>query len=139
MESALACASATYRHADPAGPADPGARVGSDVAGARARPAAFAVFAGDDSLLGGDFDGADPRGRWLLEFARLGFTNRSEADHRAVDEDVLAGLPAVFRSLGDRWGEAAALSALATRALSRRPRRAAPQRRGRGAHVRGTG
>lgn len=108
--------SATYRHADPAGPADPGARVGSDVAGARARPAAFA---GDDGLLGGDFDGADPRGRWLLEFARLGFTNRPEADHRAVDEDVLAGLPAVFRSLGDRWGEAAALSALATRALYR--------------------
>ncbi|MFF1373090.1 hypothetical protein OG280_39040 [Streptomyces virginiae] len=34
-------------------------------------------------------------------------------------EDVLAGLPAVFRSLGDRWGEAAALSALATRALYR--------------------
>lgn len=78
-----------------------------------------AAFAGDDGLLGGDFDGADPRGRWLLEFARLGFTNRPEADHRAVDEDVLAGLPAVFRSLGDRWGEAAALSALATRALYR--------------------
>ncbi|MER5413530.1 AfsR/SARP family transcriptional regulator [Streptomyces virginiae] len=125
LESALACASAPDRHAGPAGPAGParpadsGAQVGSDVAGARARSAAFAVFAGDDSLLGGDFDGADPRGRWLLEFARLGFTNRPEADHRAAAEDVLAGLPAVFRSLGDRWGEAAALSALATRALYR--------------------
>ncbi|MGW3324289.1 AfsR/SARP family transcriptional regulator [Streptomyces virginiae] len=128
LESALACASAADRQAeppdsvvpaDPADPADPGAQAYPDVAGARARSAAFAVFAGDDSLLGGDFDGADPRGRWLLEFARLGFRNGPEADRRAADEDVLAGLPAVFRSLGDRWGEAAALSALATRALYR--------------------
>ncbi|WP_328863881.1 BTAD domain-containing putative transcriptional regulator [Streptomyces virginiae] len=116
LESALACASAAGRQTDPA---DSGERAGSDVAGARTRLAAFAVFAGDDSLLGGDFEGADPRGRWLLEFARLGFTNRPEAVHRVADEDVLAGLPAVFRSLGDRWGEAAALSGLATRALYR--------------------
>ncbi|WP_030732374.1 BTAD domain-containing putative transcriptional regulator [Streptomyces sp. NRRL S-237] len=122
LESALACASTEGRQVAPVAPvapAAPGTQAGSDVAGARTRLAAFAVFAGDDSLLGGDFEGADPRGRWLLEFARLGFTNRPEADRSAADEDVLAGLPAVFRSLGDRWGEAAALSGLATRALYR--------------------
>ncbi|KOU23541.1 BTAD domain-containing putative transcriptional regulator [Streptomyces sp. WM6368] len=93
----------------------------ADVAGARARRAAFALFAGDDSLLGGDFEGADPRGRWLLEHARLGFAGGAGGagvvDDR--DADVLDGLPAVFRGLGDRWGEAAALSSLATRALYR--------------------
>ncbi|WP_314246054.1 hypothetical protein [Streptomyces sp. DSM 40907] len=37
-----------------------------------------------------------------------------------VDDGLLLeGLPAVFRGLGDRWGEAAALSGLATRALYR--------------------
>ncbi|WP_406739351.1 winged helix-turn-helix domain-containing protein [Streptomyces sp. NBC_00853] len=112
LGSALACAAAA------------GGQDGPAVAGARARLAAFAVLAGDDSLLGGDFDGADPRGRWLLEFARIGFTNGSDVDGdpggaAAGDDDVLEGLPAVFRGLGDRWGEAAALSGLATRALYR--------------------
>ncbi|MFE1871719.1 BTAD domain-containing putative transcriptional regulator [Streptomyces sp. NPDC059496] len=114
LGSALACAAAA------------GGQDGPAVAGARARLAAFAVLAGDDSLLGGDFDGADPRGRWLLEFARIGFTSGSDADAdpgvaaaAAGDDDVLEGLPAVFRGLGDRWGEAAALSGLATRALYR--------------------
>ncbi|WP_329106393.1 BTAD domain-containing putative transcriptional regulator [Streptomyces sp. NBC_01439] len=118
LGSALACASAASAESEQAGPA---------VTGARARLAAFAVFAGDDSLLGGDFDGADPRGRWLLEFARLGFANGPAADAAAdacvavtaADDGVLEGLPAVFRDLGDRWGEAAALSGLATRALYR--------------------
>ncbi|MFF4444330.1 BTAD domain-containing putative transcriptional regulator [Streptomyces sp. NPDC001502] len=113
LESALACASAAAGQAGP------------DVAGARVRLAAFAVFAGDDSLLGGDFGGADPRGRWLLEFARLGFARGLDAEADdcaaagAAHDDVLEGLPAVFRGLGDRWGEAAALSGLATRALYR--------------------
>ncbi|WP_328792373.1 BTAD domain-containing putative transcriptional regulator [Streptomyces sp. NBC_00273] len=113
LGSALACAAAA------------GGQDGPAVAGARARLAAFAVLAGDDGLLGGDFDGADPRGRWLLEFARIGFTNGSDVDAApgvaaaAGDDDVLEGLPAVFRGLGDRWGEAAALSGLATRALYR--------------------
>ncbi|MFA7766171.1 AfsR/SARP family transcriptional regulator [Streptomyces sp. NRRL S-448] len=114
LESALECACAA------------GGQAGQDVAGARVRLAAFAVFAGDDSLLGGDFDGADPRGRWLLEFARLGFASGPDGDADAcvaaagaADDDVLEGLPAVFRRLGDRWGEAAALSGLATRALYR--------------------
>lgn len=119
LESALACASAAGGQAGHAGP---------DIAGARVRLAAFAVFAGDDRLLGGDFDGADPRGRWLLEFARLGFASGPDADADsdacaaatgAAHDDVLEGLPAVFRGLGDRWGEAAALSGLATRALYR--------------------
>ncbi|MFF3086151.1 BTAD domain-containing putative transcriptional regulator [Streptomyces nojiriensis] len=109
LESALTCASAA------GGP--PGAAGPAVVAGARTRLAAFAAFAGDDSPLGGDFDGADPRGRWLLEFARLGFTGGTAAG--AADDDVLEGLPAVFRGLGDRWGEAAALTGLATRALYR--------------------
>ncbi|MFE5556769.1 BTAD domain-containing putative transcriptional regulator [Streptomyces sp. NPDC056544] len=109
LGSALACAAAA------------GGQDGPAVAGARARLAAFAVLGGDDSLLGGDFEGADPRGRWLLEFARIGFTSGSDADvtAAAADDDVLEGLPAVFRGLGDRWGEAAALSGLATRALYR--------------------
>ncbi|MFG2989349.1 BTAD domain-containing putative transcriptional regulator [Streptomyces sp. NPDC048257] len=114
LESALACAAGAVTVAGSR--AGGGGRAASDVAGARVRLAAFAVFAGDDSLLGGDFDGADPRGRWLLEFARLGFAGgRSDA----ADDDVLDGFPAVFRGLGDRWGEAAALSSLATRALYR--------------------
>ncbi|MFI8390324.1 BTAD domain-containing putative transcriptional regulator [Streptomyces sp. NPDC085540] len=109
LGSALVCAAAA------------GGQDGPAVAGARARLAAFAVLAGDDSLFGGDFEGADPRGRWLLEFARIGFTSGSDADvtAAAADDDVLEGLPAVFRGLGDRWGEAAALSGLATRALYR--------------------
>ncbi|WP_455678901.1 BTAD domain-containing putative transcriptional regulator [Streptomyces avidinii] len=109
---------------DHAGRDHPGPDVaGPDLAGARARQAAFALFAGDDSLLGGDFDGADARGRWLLEFARLGFAGGAGVvGDQGTDQDadaVLEELPAVFRNLGDRWGEAAALSSLATRALYR--------------------
>ncbi len=114
LESVLGRAAGPGSGADAAGP---DAAV-ADVAGARARRAAFALFAGDDSLLGGDFEGADPRGRWLLEYARLGFAGGAGVvDDR--DADVLDGLPAVFRGLGDRWGEAAALSSLAMRALYR--------------------
>ncbi|MGW4895613.1 AfsR/SARP family transcriptional regulator [Kitasatospora sp. NPDC004240] len=51
---------------------------------------------------------ADPRGRWLLAFARCGF---------GADRSELASLTEEFRALGDRWGEAAALSTRATHAL----------------------
>ncbi|MFI8342156.1 BTAD domain-containing putative transcriptional regulator [Streptomyces sp. NPDC085639] len=62
-----------------------------------------------------------PRGRWLLEHARLGFAGSAGGAGVVDDRDavVLDGLPAVFRGLGDRWGEAAALSSLALRALHR--------------------
>ncbi|MFJ3832176.1 hypothetical protein ACIPWI_30010 [Streptomyces sp. NPDC090046] len=117
LESALACAAAEGGQA---------AAAGADVDGARARPAAFAVLAGDGSLLDGGletdpdggFDGADPRGRWLLEYARLGFAGGAGRSDAPADA-VLDGPIAVFRNLGDRWGEAAALSTLATRALYR--------------------
>ncbi|MER6448134.1 AfsR/SARP family transcriptional regulator [Streptomyces venezuelae] len=120
LESALACASAESAGSAERGQSGQSGQSGQpgppgpDVAGARVRLAAFAVFAGDDSLLDGDFAGADPRGRWLLEFARLGF-----ASGPGAGADALDGLPAEFRGLGDHWGEAAALSALATRALYR--------------------
>ncbi|MEV7510090.1 BTAD domain-containing putative transcriptional regulator [Streptomyces sp. NPDC091201] len=101
----------------PGGGAAGGAGAG-EAAGARARLAAFTVLAGQARPFAAGseaFAGADLRGRWLLEFARLGFADAcGEADDSALDE-----LPGLFRDLGDRWGEAAALSSLATRALYR--------------------
>ncbi|MFF2044537.1 BTAD domain-containing putative transcriptional regulator [Kitasatospora sp. NPDC058170] len=78
---------------------------------ARVRLAAFTLLTGDEVPAGG-FGAADARGRWLLAFARCGFD-----DQAAVDE--LLGLPAEFRALGDRWGEAAAHSVRATLAMYR--------------------
>ncbi|CAM5483489.1 hypothetical protein SAVIM338S_03323 [Streptomyces avidinii] len=79
-------------------------------AGTTARHAAFALLAGDDSHLDGDFSGADLRGRWLLAYARLGFGSGDL-------DDELRSLPRQFRAAGDRWGEAVALLTLGTRAL----------------------
>ncbi|MCX4526474.1 MULTISPECIES: BTAD domain-containing putative transcriptional regulator [unclassified Streptomyces] len=155
LDAALACATAT------------GAS-GAAVAGAHARRAAFAALAGTPDGPGeADLESADARGRWLLEFARLGFADAGagagagedagaredgEAEEgggaREGGEGPTAGGPtggghpgggdpgeghparghacagldrlvAQFRGVGDRWGEAAALNALATRALYR--------------------
>ncbi|MFE2855457.1 BTAD domain-containing putative transcriptional regulator [Streptomyces lavendulae] len=77
--------------------------------------AAFEVFAGGDDPGPAVSADAAPRARWLLEFARLCFTGAATAP----DDGVLDTLPDTFRTRGDRWGEAAAYSALATRALYR--------------------
>ncbi|MFF7613713.1 BTAD domain-containing putative transcriptional regulator [Streptomyces lavendulae] len=77
--------------------------------------AAFEVFAGGDDPGPAVSADAGPRARWLLEFARLCFTGAATAP----DDGVLDTLPDTFRTRGDRWGEAAAYSALATRALYR--------------------
>ncbi|MFE5804891.1 hypothetical protein [Streptomyces sp. NPDC056491] len=118
LESALACAAAEGGQA---------AAAGADVDGARARLAAFAVLAGDGSLQDGGLE-SDPTaastaptrggdGCWSTP-ARLGFAGGAGRSDAPADA-VLDGLIAVFRNLGDRWGEAAALSTLATRALYR--------------------
>ncbi|WP_423832631.1 ATP-binding protein [Streptomyces manipurensis] len=100
------------------GDGDTGGAGPREAAGARARLAAFTVLAGQARPFAPGveaFVGADLRGRWLLEFARLGFADAcGDADDSALDE-----LPCLFRDLGDRWGEAVALSCLATRALYR--------------------
>ncbi|SDL35013.1 AfsR/SARP family transcriptional regulator [Streptomyces indicus] len=76
----------------------------------RIRRAALALITGDASGQDGPFDGADARGRWLLAYARCGFT-------QTQDRGRLYELEAEFRALGDPWGEAAALSTWATRSL----------------------
>lgn len=107
--------------ADPAGSAVP---PGPAHAAARVRRAALTLLTGDDSRLGESFDGADARGRWLLAFARCGFLDRpEEGPKEGPDDGTTAGAtdPTTdeFRGLGDRWGEAAALSTRTTRALCR--------------------
>ncbi|MDG4865320.1 BTAD domain-containing putative transcriptional regulator, partial [Streptomyces sp. T-3] len=85
-------------------------------AAAGTKQAAFALLTGDASRMDVDFADADPHSRWLLALARCGFVNQldevgpGDPLHRLCDE---------FRALGDRWGEAAALSLTATRALYR--------------------
>ncbi|GGX44134.1 AfsR/SARP family transcriptional regulator [Streptomyces chryseus] len=79
-------------------------------ADAGARRAAFALLTGDDSLLGENFEAADPRARLLLEYARCGFEGME------VRDAPLDTMLAEFRSAGDRWGVAAVLNARATRA-----------------------
>ncbi|MEU3406508.1 BTAD domain-containing putative transcriptional regulator [Streptomyces sp. NPDC006670] len=88
---------------------------GGPAASLRVRRAAFEVFAGEPDP--GPAAGADapPRARWLLEFARLCCTGAATG----ADGAALAALPQEFRGLGDRWGEAAAHGALATRAMYR--------------------
>ncbi|WP_030668802.1 BTAD domain-containing putative transcriptional regulator [Streptomyces sp. NRRL B-1347] len=91
-------------------------------ASAAAARGAFSLLAGEDACAHGsncahdtddtdDTDDADARSRWLLAFARCGFDRTPEEGQR-VD-----ALLAEFRAAGDRWGEAATLSARATRAL----------------------
>ncbi|GAA3986387.1 hypothetical protein GCM10022384_38140 [Streptomyces marokkonensis] len=85
---------------------------------ARVRRAALSLLTGDDSWLGESFDGADARGRWLLAFARCGFWDRSEENLLTGTTDATGRtITDEFRELGDRWGEAAALSTRATQAL----------------------
>ncbi|MFJ8209149.1 BTAD domain-containing putative transcriptional regulator [Streptomyces sp. NPDC096033] len=87
----------------------------SPAASLRARRAAFEVFAGEpDPGPAAEADAA-PRARWLLEFARLCFTGAATGPQGGT----LDALPEEFGGLGDRWGEAAAHSALATRAMYR--------------------
>ncbi|MFF6811581.1 hypothetical protein ACFZAG_17050 [Streptomyces sp. NPDC012403] len=81
------------------------------LASARARRAVFALYTGDDPAADGPFEGADTWGRWLLAHARCGFGDPAGGD------GSFDGLTAEFRKAGDRWGEAAALSTLATQAL----------------------
>ncbi|MFF2198347.1 ATP-binding protein, partial [Streptomyces sp. NPDC058157] len=81
----------------------------------RVRRAAFEVFAGEPDPGPAAEPGAAARARWLLEFARLCFTGAATGQGGAA----LDALPQEFRDLGDRWGEAAARSALATRAMYR--------------------
>ncbi|MFI2505120.1 BTAD domain-containing putative transcriptional regulator [Streptomyces sp. NPDC018972] len=81
------------------------------LASARARRAVFALYTGDDPAADGPFEGADTWGRWLLVHARCGFGDPAGGD------GSFDGLTAEFRKAGDRWGEAAALSTLATQAL----------------------
>ncbi|NGO81877.1 AfsR/SARP family transcriptional regulator, partial [Streptomyces sp. YC504] len=76
----------------------------------RVRRAALALITGDASHQSDPFEGADARGRWLLAYARCGFTH-------LPDRGRLHALEAEFRALGDAWGEAAALSTWATRSL----------------------
>lgn len=82
------------------------------IAAARVRHTAFTLLTGDDARHGEAFEGADARGRWLLALARCGFGDQAA-------EGGIDLLPDEFRRLGDRWGEAAALSVLATAALYR--------------------
>ncbi|MBW4716739.1 BTAD domain-containing putative transcriptional regulator [Saccharothrix obliqua] len=60
---------------------------------------------------------AEPVGRatarWFLGFARIGFGDQDSSEKR-IDRAL-----AEFRALGDRWGTAAALAALATQAVLR--------------------
>ncbi|QCX78686.1 Putative HTH-type transcriptional regulator [Streptomyces sp. YIM 121038] len=93
-------------------PAGPGAARAS----AAAARGAFSLLAGEDACAHGSScahgtDGADARSRWLLALARCGF-DRTPEEGRRVD-----ALLTEFRTAGDRWGEAAALSTRATRAL----------------------
>ncbi|CAL9538446.1 hypothetical protein SUDANB176_04196 [Streptomyces sp. enrichment culture] len=83
----------------------------SALASARVRRAVFALFTGDDPTADESFEGADAWGRWLLAFARCGF------GEPAGGGGSFDALTAEFRKAGDRWGEAAALSTLATQAL----------------------
>ncbi|WP_233415435.1 BTAD domain-containing putative transcriptional regulator [Streptomyces sp. N35] len=76
----------------------------------RIRRAALALITGDASHQSDPFEGADARGRWLLAYARCGFTH-------LPDRGRLHALETEFRALGDAWGEAAALSTWATRSL----------------------
>ncbi|WP_327354238.1 BTAD domain-containing putative transcriptional regulator [Streptomyces sp. NBC_01304] len=85
-------------------------------AAARTKQAAFALLTGDASRLGVDFTDADARSRWLLALARCGFDNELD---QGGPGDPLNRLCEEFQTLGDRWGEAAALSLTATRALYR--------------------
>ncbi|MGE7386873.1 AfsR/SARP family transcriptional regulator [Streptomyces sp. NPDC004126] len=85
-----------------------------DHASARARRAACALLTGQDVPPAQDLSAADPHARWLLLFARCGFGGPPEQEADAAE---LTALGAEFRALGDRWGEAATLSARATRAL----------------------
>ncbi|ATL29951.1 ATP-binding protein [Streptomyces formicae] len=81
--------------------------------------AAFALLTGEETCAHGltcereATTPADARSRWLLAFARCGF------DHTASEDARVDALLAEFRAAGDRWGEAAALSTRATRALYR--------------------
>nr|WP_214662092.1 BTAD domain-containing putative transcriptional regulator [Streptomyces polyasparticus] len=95
----------TTAQTHPADLADP-----ATLTATRIRRAALALIAGDASHQAGPFEGADARGRWLLAYARCGFTH-------APDRGRLHALEAEFRALGDAWGEAAALSTWATRSL----------------------
>lgn len=81
-------------------------------ASARAHRAAFTLLTGDDVRLTEAHDDAGPRSRWLLAYARCGFGENPDAG--APDR-----LPEEFRRLGDRWGEAAAVGMLGTRAMYR--------------------
>ncbi|MFK4067364.1 AfsR/SARP family transcriptional regulator [Streptomyces sp. NPDC029674] len=81
--------------------------------------AAFALLTGEpgcahhNACERADTTAADARSRWLLAFARCGF------DHTPRETARVDALLTEFRAEGDRWGEAAALSTRATRALYR--------------------
>ncbi|MFG2292534.1 BTAD domain-containing putative transcriptional regulator [Streptomyces sp. NPDC048603] len=106
-----AAGAADARAADPGAPGrtpDSGAAART----ARAHRAAFTLLTGDDSRLAEAHDDAGPRSRWLLAYARCGFGE-------VPDGDAPDRLPEEFRQLGDRWGEAAAVGMLGTRAMYR--------------------
>ncbi|CAM5528984.1 hypothetical protein SGRIM128S_01576 [Streptomyces griseomycini] len=92
-------------------PGTTAARTDPALASARVRRAVFALFTGDAPATDESFEGADAWGRWLLSFARCGFGGPAEGG------GSFDALTAEFRKAGDRWGEAAALSTLATQAL----------------------
>lgn len=70
--------------------------------------AGFRILAGEGR---GDFEPFDARSRWFLALAHLHFGDVAAA--KGLLEEALAG----FRSLGDRWGEAAALVCRTKQAL----------------------
>ncbi|WP_309061735.1 BTAD domain-containing putative transcriptional regulator [Streptomyces sp.] len=111
LRHAVECADPGGALAADRAPGTAAAHTGPALASARVRRAVFALFTGDDPTADESFEGADAWGRWLLAFARCGFGEPTE------DGGSFDALTAEFREAGDRWGEAAALSTLATQAL----------------------
>ncbi|MEU8135933.1 BTAD domain-containing putative transcriptional regulator [Streptodolium elevatio] len=80
-------------------------------ADAIARRAAFALLTGDGAYADATAPGATPRAAWFLAFARVGFGETADV------ETELAPVLDAFRTGGDTWGLAAALSTRAGKAI----------------------